>query len=52
MSAAPLKILLSKTEKQLVQELVQLPALLSEEKTTELLDLVRSDEVKNILENT
>ena len=49
-SATPLKIPLSKSEKQLVQELVQLPALLSEEKTTELLDLVSSDEVKKYID--
>lgn len=48
-SASPLKIPLSKSEKQLVQELVQLPALLSEEKTAELLDLVSSDEVKKYI---
>ena len=43
------KIILSKTEKLLVQELVQLPALFSEEKTLELLDLVSSDEVKKYI---
>ncbi|MGZ3855953.1 MAG: DNA primase [Bacteriovorax sp.] len=45
---APVKIL-SKTERLVVQELVQLPALFSEEKSTELLDLVSSDEVKKYI---
>ena len=43
------KKVLTKSEKQLVQELVQLPALLSEEKSVELLDFVSSDEVKNYI---
>jgi DNA primase len=43
------KKLLSKTEKLVVQELVQLPVLFSEEKTLELLDLVSSDEVKKYI---
>lgn len=43
------RITLSKIEKLLVQELVQLPALFSEEKTLELLDLVSSDEVKKYI---
>ncbi len=48
-SKEELKIGLSKTEKLLVQELVQLPALFSEEKLPELLDLVSSDEVKKYI---
>ncbi|MBC7539620.1 MAG: DNA primase [Bacteriovorax sp.] len=43
------KKILSKTEKLVVQELVQLPALFSEEKTLELLDLVSSVEVKKYI---
>ena len=46
---APPRIILSKTEKLLVQELVQLPSLFSEEKTLELLDFVISDEVKKYI---
>lgn len=41
---------LSKTEKLIVQELVQLPVLFSENALTELLDLVTSDEVKKYIE--
>jgi DNA primase len=41
---------LSKTEKLIVQELVQLPVLFSESALTELLDLVTSDEVKKYIE--
>ena len=40
---------LSKTEKLLVQELVQLPALFSEDSMLLLLDLVTSDEVKKYI---
>lgn len=40
---------LSKTEKLVVQELVQLPSLFSEEKTLELLDFVSSLEVKKYI---
>ncbi len=43
------KIHLSKTDKLVLQELVQLPMLFSEEKTLELLDLVTSDEVKKYI---
>lgn len=43
------KSILSKTEKLVLQELVQLPSLFSEEKTLELLDLVTSDEVKKYI---
>ncbi len=45
---APKKIL-SKTEKLVVQELVQLPALFSGESTLELLDFITSDEVKKYI---
>lgn len=44
----PIKAL-SKIEKLVVQELVQLPSLFSEEKTLELLDFVTSDEVKKYI---
>lgn len=40
---------LSKIEKLVVQELVQLPALISEESALELLDFVSSDEVKKYI---
>lgn len=43
------KKIMSKTEKLVVQELVQLPALFSEEKTLDLLDLVTSIEVKKYI---
>lgn len=43
------KKILSKTEKLVVQELVQLPSLFSEEKMLELLDLVSSLEVKKYI---
>ncbi|MFA6238901.1 MAG: DNA primase [Bacteriovorax sp.] len=45
---APRRIL-SKTEKLVVQELVQLPMLFSEENSLELLDFVTSDEVKKYI---
>lgn len=44
--ALPPKIIMSRAEKQLLQELVQLPMLFSEENSLELLDFVTSDEVK------
>lgn len=43
------KRILSKIEKQVVQELVQLPMLFSEGNSLELLDFVTSDEVKNYI---
>lgn len=43
------KRILSKTEKLVVQELVQLPVLFSEENSLELLDFVTSDEVKKYI---
>ena len=43
------KQILSKTEKLVLQELVQLPSILSEEKTLELLDFVSNDEVKKYI---
>ena len=43
------KKVLSKTEKLVVQELVQLPVLFSEEKMLELLDFITSDEVKKYI---
>lgn len=43
------KRILSKTEKLVVQELVQLPVLFSEENSIELLDFVTSDEVKKYI---
>jgi len=43
---SPPQIFMSKMEKLLVQELVQLPSLLSLEKMNEILDLVTNDEVK------
>ena len=45
---APVRAI-SKIEKLVVQELVQLPSLFSEEKTLELLDFVTSDEVKKYI---
>lgn len=43
------KKILSKTEKLVVQELVQLPSLFSESAVLDLLDLVTSDEVKKYI---
>lgn len=43
------KRIMSKTEKLVVQELVQLPVLFSEENSLELLDFVISDEVKKYI---
>lgn len=43
------KRILSKIERQVVQELVQLPMLFTEENSIELLDFVTSDEVKNYI---
>ncbi|RPJ77786.1 MAG: DNA primase [Alphaproteobacteria bacterium] len=43
------KRILSKIERQVVQELVQLPMLFSEGNSLELLDFVTSDEVKNYI---
>ncbi len=43
------KIPMNKTEKLILQELVQLPSLLSEEKMLELLDFVTCDEVKKYI---
>lgn len=43
------KRIMSKTEKLVVQELVQLPVLFSEENSLELLDFVTSDEVKKYI---
>lgn len=48
LESRPQKIL-SKTEKLVVQELVQLPALFSENAVLDLLDLVTSDEVKKYI---
>lgn len=45
---APEKVL-SKTERLVVQELVQLPALFSDDRMLELLDFVSSDEVKKYI---
>lgn len=44
------KKVLSKTEKLVVQELVQLPTLFSDNRMLELLDFVTSDEVKKYIE--
>ncbi len=46
LSAELPKIIMSRAEKHLLQELVQLPVLFSEENSLELLDFVTSDEVK------
>jgi DNA primase len=46
---SPPEIYLSKMEKLLVQELVQLPSLLNMDKMNEILDLVTNDEVKKYI---
>ncbi len=46
---SPPEIYLSKIEKLLVQEVVQLPALITADKMNELLDLVTNDEVKKYI---
>ena len=46
---SPPEIYLTKIEKLLVQELVQLPALLNMDKMNEILDLVTNDEVKKYI---
>ncbi|MBC7428286.1 MAG: DNA primase, partial [Bacteriovorax sp.] len=46
---SPSEIYLSKMEKMLVQELVQLPSLLNMDKMNEILDLVTNDEVKKYI---
>lgn len=46
---SPPPIFLSRMEKLLVQEVVQLPSLLSMDKMTEILDLVSNDEVKKYI---
>ena len=47
--SSPPEIYLSKMEKLLVQELVQLPSLLNMDKMNEILDLVTNDEVKKYI---